>query len=224
MKRSFAIVVLSSLLPSACVSAQDHSSAKKTRVEVASAGASATPEHCAHHAPLPASEPLPGKSFYQLQMSLTDQRGTALELATLRGQPVLVAMFYASCTSVCPMLIGKPKQIEQALAPELRARTRVLLISLDPEHDTVAKLSELPKQYAVDAKRWSFTRTSADSVREAAAVLGVRYGRMPDGAINHSPVIALLDDNGVIAARSEDVVRTPTELTQALTGLLSAVR
>jgi len=41
-------------------------------------------------------------------------------------------------------------------------------------------------------------------VRELAALLGIRYRAMPDGEIRHSPTIALLDRDGVIAARQEN--------------------
>jgi protein SCO1/2 len=188
----------------------------------ASARPDAASEHCAQHQPLAAAAPLPGKSLYHLQASLTDQHGAELALGALRGQPVLVTMFYSSCTSICPMLIGQLQRIEAALDPAHRARTRVLLISLDPERDTVDRLAELARRHGVDDRRWSFTRTSEPSVREAAALLGIRYRRTDDGEISHSPVISLLDRDGVLVTRVEGALSDPGQIATAITQLAAA--
>ncbi|HVZ32592.1 MAG TPA: SCO family protein [Polyangiaceae bacterium] len=157
--------------------------------------------HCAHHAAQAATEPLPGQSLYNLRVPFVDQRGAALGLDAFRGHPVLITMFYASCTTVCPMLIEQVKAIDAALAPAIRAQTRVLLVSLDPDHDSVARLAELASTHGIRDERWHFVRTSESFVRETAALLGIRYRRMPDGSISHASSIALLDREGVVVAR-----------------------
>ena len=177
---------------------------------------SAQAAHCAQHEPLAATAPLPGRSVYHLQATLLDQRGTELHLDAFRGQPVLITMFYASCTSICPMLIGQLKRIESTLAPEVRAQTRVLLVSLDPERDSVERLAALAREHAIDSDRWHFTRTSESSVREIAAVLGVRYRRMPDGQISHSPLVALLDREGSVVVRVEGALSELNVVTDPL--------
>lgn len=159
--------------------------------------------HCAHHRALAAAAPLPGQSLYNLRATLVDQHGATLGLDAFRGHPVIVAMFYASCTTVCPLLIEQVKSIDAALAPELRAETRVLMVSLDPERDRPERLAELAASHGVRDSRWHLARTSESSVREIAALLGVRYRRMADGSISHSPLIAALDREGVLIARSE---------------------
>lgn len=180
------------------------------------APSTSAPNSCVHHGPLAAATPLPGSSLYHLDAQLTDQRGRSFSLAALRGEPLLVAMFYSSCTTVCPMLIAQLKRVEQALPPALRGKTQVLLVSLDPERDTVARLAELARLHAVDETRWRFTRTSESSVRELAAVLGVRYRRMSGGEIGHSPLIAVLDRDGALALRVEGSVGDPAPLARAV--------
>jgi protein SCO1/2 len=178
--------------------------------------AQAEPSSCAHHEPLAAATPLPGTSLYHLDAQLTDQHGRTRSLSTFRGQPLLVSMFYASCTSVCPMLIAQLKRVEQALTPALRAKTNVLLVSLDPERDT-ERLLELARAHGVDGSRWHFTRTSESSVRELAALLGTRYRRMEGGEISHSSLIAVLDRNGTLAFRAEGSIADPAPLARAVT-------
>ena len=80
-------------------------------------------------------------SLYQSDVTLTDQNGRAFHLADLRGQPVLISMFYSSCQMVCPMIFetihatlakgGKPAQ----------DGVRVVMITVDPERDTPAALT-----------------------------------------------------------------------------------
>lgn len=211
------------LLAGACSRQTAEHAAPAAPATAAAATQPSTPaEHCAHAEPLAAGEPLPGMSLYHLQAALTDQHGASLELAAFRGRPVLVTMFYSSCTSICPLLIGQLQRIEAALDPALRAQTRVLLISLDPGRDTSERLAELAKRHGVDQQRWSFTRTSETSVRELAALLGIRYRPMPDGEISHSPVISLLDRDGVLVTRAEGTAVNAGEIAAAIARLLDS--
>src|SRR5690625_8005914 len=58
-----------------------------------------------HPEPLAAMEPLPGHSMYHLDNVWRTHRGEELQLADLRGSPVVVSMIYANCDTACPILI-----------------------------------------------------------------------------------------------------------------------
>lgn len=150
-----------------------------------------------------AATELPLDSYYQLDVVLENHKGDRLRLAELQDGPVIVAMFYGSCPHVCPMTISTIKAIEAALAPEDLARLRVLMVTFDPERDTPAALSELADRHRVDQDRWQFARTRPEDVRLVAAVLGVKYRKLPDGGFNHSSPIILLDGSGRELSRSE---------------------
>jgi protein SCO1/2 len=155
--------------------------------------------------PEASAESLPGESVYQLPMSLIDQNGRTLTLAELRGQPVLVAMFYTSCDNVCPMIAWHLHRMEQAVSDAQRARLRVLLVSFDPARDTPEALRRFADAHRADPARWVVARTDASEVRDLAAVLGIRYRELEGGAFNHSSVITLLDADGLIRARTSDL-------------------
>ena len=152
-----------------------------------------------------AAQPLPGESVYQLPMSLVDQNGRVLTLAALRGQPVLVAMFYTSCDNVCPMIAFHMHRMEQALSEADRARLRVLLVSFDPARDTTDALRRFAEGHQADPARWVVARADPNEVRDLAAVLGIRYRELDAGVFNHSSVITLLDRDGMIRARTSDL-------------------
>jgi len=140
-------------------------------------------------------------SIYHLTGAFRDQAGSNARLDVGRGHPVVMSMFYASCTETCPLLIAEIHRIEESLTPALRGDVRIVLVSLDPERDTPAALAKLAERHRVDQTRWRFLTGPDGAVREVAAVLGVRFRRLSTGAIDHSSVIAVIDRDGAIDTR-----------------------
>jgi protein SCO1 len=149
-----------------------------------------------------ADAPYPPGSIYNLQVRLTDQSGVEHGLGVHRGHPVLITMFYGSCPMTCPLLIDTLRATERAIDERQRADLRVLLISLDPQDDTVESLRELAHTRRIDLARWTLVRTDEAGVRKIAAILNIQYRRLPDGNYNHASVISLLNRQGEIVSRS----------------------
>lgn len=144
---------------------------------------------------------LPGDSIYNFRPPLTDQNGKAFDVASLRGRPVLVSMFYSSCEMVCPMIFETLQMTLQALPAAERDRVRVLMVSFDPARDSVEVLKRKADAHRADP-RWTVARTDDVSARKFAALLGVQYRRLASGEFNHSSTIELLDGEGRVAART----------------------
>lgn len=159
---------------------------------------------------------VPGDSLYQLDLPLTDQSGKAVSLDLYAGGPVLVTMFYGSCPHVCPMLIATVQRYEGELPEAGRKRLRVLMVSLDPDRDTPAKLTEVAQRHRVDLARWTLARAGADDVRRLAAALGIQYRKLPDGEFSHATVITLLDPQGRIVKQTSGLLRPDAEFGEAL--------
>jgi protein SCO1/2 len=187
---------------------------------VATAAAGAPQDH--HHDVMPSATTVPGESIYQLQADLTDQSGKHTTLAATRGHPTLITMFYASCQGICPVLAMTLQRMEGELTPAERTRLRVTMISFDPERDTVPALAKFATSHAIDGDRWRLARASGDTVRDIAAALGIRYRPLPDGSFSHSATIILLDADGVIRARTEDLQQLDKPFVQTLRTLLAA--
>jgi protein SCO1/2 len=164
------------------------------------------------HQPAPSATAPRSESIYEVSAALVDQQGRPASLDLFRGHPVLISMFYASCPDACPLLIADIQRIEMELPPRVRADLRVMLVSLDPERDTPEVLQALVRARGVDESRWRLLRAPDDTVREIAAVLGLKYRRLPDGSFNHSSVITLLDASGVVEARVEGIGKPHAEL------------
>lgn len=155
-------------------------------------------------------------SIYNLNVTLTDSTGAQHGLDVHRGHPVLVTMFYGSCPMACPLLIDTMRAIERAASPADREQLRMLLISIDPERDTVANLGALAATRKLDQSRWTLARTDAHSVRKIAAVLGIQYRKLPDGSYNHSSTVTLLSPEGEIVAQSSELGKADPELLATL--------
>lgn len=158
---------------------------------LAAAGAAAMP-----------APPLPEDSVYQLRLGLTDQDGRAWDWGSRRGKPQVVAMFYTSCQHTCPLIVDSGKAVEHALTPAERDRLGILLISMDPEHDTPPALMAVVEKRKLDTTRWALASPRPDAVRGVAGVLGVRYRALADGQFSHSNGLVLLDRQGRIVART----------------------
>ena len=170
--------------------------------------------------PRPDPGPLPGDSLYQLGVTLETSDGAALPLAELRGKLLLIAMFYASCSSVCPLLTAAMQRIEHSLAEPERQRLRFVMVSLDAAHDTPEHLTAFAAEHHIDTGRWILARTDSAQVRALAAALDVRYRMLPDGSFSHASIITLLDAEGVARARTRSLNGADPDFAAALRALL----
>lgn len=154
--------------------------------------------------------PLPPASIWQLPGTFTDVSGRDLELSGLAGRPVALVMFYGSCRHACPILFGDMLRLEATLSEATRAETRFVMVTIDPERDTLEALGQMAVAYELDLSRWMLLRAEPDVTLELATLLGVRYRGQTDGQISHSNLITILDSNGVIAGQFEGL-RHPTQ-------------
>ena len=153
----------------------------------------------------PKQAPLPRDSVYQLPVTLTDQAGKAWDWRSKRGTPQVVAMFYTSCQYICPLIVDSGKAVEHALSPQERAKLGILLISMDPARDNPAALMSVARKRKLDTARWSLASPAPDNVRGVAGVLGVRYRQLAEGEFNHTSALVLLDRDGRVVARTEQI-------------------
>lgn len=152
-----------------------------------------------------AAPALPGDSVYQLSASLTDASGRTLAWSDLRGQPRVATLFYTSCKYICPLVVDSLRAIERELKPAERERLGFVLISMDPARDTPEALSKLMTERRLDAARWTLLQPRPEDLRGLAGLLGIRYRSLADGEFNHTTALVLLDADGRVLARSEQL-------------------
>jgi protein SCO1/2 len=140
-------------------------------------------------------------SVYDLGSSWRDQSGVERTLVGLRGKPVLLAMIYTHCTSVCPLSVSEMKRVE-ARHPDVR----LVLVSLDPAKDSPARLADYAKERGLSPDRWLLLTGSESDVRDLAATIGIRYRRISADDLAHSNILTLLDRDGRVVRQGNGVI------------------
>ena len=151
------------------------------------------------------ADSLPPDSVYHVEATLAPASGESLEWRALRGKPRVVAMFYASCRAVCPMIVESARAVQRNLPEAERRRVGFVLISMDPRRDSPAALAKLQAERHLDPASWLLLQPGERDVRALAAVLGVRYRELADGEFNHTTTLVLLDAEGRVLARTESI-------------------
>jgi len=152
----------------------------------------------------PVAPALPENSIYRIPaLSLRDQQGTPFSLASLRGQPRLIGMFYGSCQMACPLEIETLKRIEHALEQAGATEIPVILVSFDPARDDVAMLHKVAAEHRVSAPEFRLARPEQGDEGMLAGVLGIAYRPLPSGGFSHNVVVALLDAEGSIVSTTD---------------------
>jgi len=141
--------------------------------------------------------PFTRTSLYQLGGTFTDDTGQSVTLASFRGRPVVLNMFFASCGYACPLTVTDLLAIQDRLPAELRAQAVFVLVSFDVARDTTEALAKYRAQRGL-GRRWVLLRGDDDSVRELAALLGVKYKQEADGMFAHSNIVTILNREGEI--------------------------
>lgn len=78
---------------------------------------------------------------YAKDFHLTDASGKPRSLADYRGKIVVLFFGYTQCPDVCPTTMAELKSVMQLLGPDAE-RVQVLFVTLDPQRDTPALLSQ----------------------------------------------------------------------------------
>ncbi len=162
-----------------------------------------------------------GLAWYQQLTGEPDgPRGGPVELASTAGpfslsqldEDQLAVLFfgYTYCPDVCPMSMAVMRQVMQGLDEAQRRRVVPVMISVDPERDTLERLAQYVGFFGED---FIGATGSEAQLAELAARYGVVYRRVetPESAmpytVDHSSSLYLVDRQGRIRQR---VLYSPT--------------
>ncbi|HET9742492.1 MAG TPA: SCO family protein [Terriglobales bacterium] len=172
---------------------------KLTVVSKAKPGAALTPSSPIHVPQVGEAVP---------DFALTNQNGKRVRLDDYRGKTLLLTFFYTRCplNNYCPRMSSNFATLNGDLAkdPDLYAKTHLLSISFDPEHDTPKVLRSYGGAYTEryskeDFKHWEFATAPPAEMKDVAKFFGVYYEK--DGNnITHSLSTAVIGPDGEINA------------------------
>lgn len=186
------------------------------------AGVARSEDTHAAHREMPGDAPAANRSLHQIPGSWTDQNGRPFEFASLRGNPVVLVLFYGTCDSVCPTIVRDAKKVEALLPEADRARTSFVLVTIDPAVDTPARLLEYATKNGLDLARWRLLNGGADDVRVLANVLGFKYRPTGTGQFSHTIRISVLDPEGMVVDHFDGLTRPVEPIAARVSSLLAA--
>ncbi len=129
-------------------------------------------------------------------ITLVDQHGRNVSLASLKGKPVLFDFIYTKCPGPCLLLTAQMKQVANRLGPKLGTEARIVSITVDPEHDHPAELLAYANKEGADVNGWLFLTGTPEQIENVMARFNVIRKREPDGTVDHVLEFFLVDANG----------------------------
>lgn len=149
--------------------------------------------------------PAPGDQVPDFK--LRNQDGRAIHLGEYRGKALLVTFIYTRCPSpnFCPRVTRNFAAVEKQLAadPALYAKTHLLCVSFDPEHDTPERLRAYGAAYiGSEAKNafahWEFAVPQQPELDEMAKFFDVGITHNADATITHTLSTTLIGADGKV--------------------------
>jgi protein SCO1/2 len=131
--------------------------------------------------------------------SLVDQTGAPVTNATLSGKIWVADLIFTHCTTFCPQLTGRMKQLSAELPAD--ASVRLLSVSVDPIHDAPDTLRQYITLHGVDTSRWTFVTGAVPTIYTLVKhgfhlPLDSVGGEQTGYPIIHSPRFVLIDKRG----------------------------
>ena len=84
---------------------------------------------------------------------LLDQRGQIVGLADLSGRPLVLGALFSTCAGPCPSIARSLAHLQRELSD---TDVRIVVVSVDPEHDTPEVLTRYAARVGADPARWTF--------------------------------------------------------------------
>lgn len=141
--------------------------------------------------------PLPAQPFRG-----TDEEGRSWafqpgEVARGEGRTTALFFGFTHCPNICPLSLAYLEKARQALPPAQRERLDIVLVSVDPERDTPARL----KAYVEFFGDATGVRVPEPALSRVARDYGVAYQKADvkgpqDYQINHTTATYLIDASG----------------------------
>ena len=86
--------------------------------------------------------------------ALTNQFGSAVSLADLRGELWIADIIFTRCPGPCLKMTRQMKELQDALPAA--SKTRLVTLTTDPDFDTPPVLAKYAERFNTDTNRWMF--------------------------------------------------------------------
>ncbi len=144
-----------------------------------------------------------------------------VDTRALRGKVLLIYFGYTHCPDVCPASLAAGAQMLNTLSAEERGKVRLIMVSVDPERDTPARLKEYAAYFHPEMIGVTGTPEETVAVAQSFGAGYIRQPARPDGgyAVDHTTRTYVVAPDGKLAASLD--LGTPAEkVVETVRGLL----
>jgi protein SCO1 len=132
--------------------------------------------------------------------TLTAHTGKSIRLGDFQGKLVLLYFGYTYCPGICPTTLGEVAQALQALGPKAAEKMQVLMVSVDPERDTPARLASYLTHF--NSSFLGLTGTP-EEIASTAAAYGIYYKKYEETPANgyvvdHTSMVIVVNEKGFV--------------------------
>jgi protein SCO1 len=130
--------------------------------------------------------------------NLTDGAGQVIKLSDFRGKLVVLYFGYTYCPDVCPDTLTQVNKALEMMGAKAE-QVQVMMISVDPERDTPAAMSEYMRHFNPD---FIGLTGSPEQIALTAAPYGIYYEKDSSGEsaggylVNHTASLMVIDRDG----------------------------
>ena len=139
-------------------------------------------------------------------MSLEDQNGRAISLASFKGKPALVAFIHTQCEGPCELITAEMKSVARNLGPGFESEVTMVSITTEPDEDGSRELLAYAKKQGVNADGWVFLTGADAKIRRLLTLYGVAA---EDDNSDHVLELFLLSADGAGMRRYSGVATAP---------------
>lgn len=156
---------------------------------------------------------------------LVDHRGEVFNQEHLQDVWTVVFFGFTHCPDICPTTLAILNDTYSKLKERERARMQIVMISIDPERDTVEKLAEYVPYFN---NEFIGVTGNKHLIKRLTAELNVAYNKVPldsdDYTVDHSTQLVLINPKGHYhgffkAPHSEIMLRSTWRSIDATSGL-----
>ena len=159
--------------------------------------------HREHQAPARAGQEIPSGTFPVGDFQLIESSGRHIDQTDLEGRVWIAAFVFTRCPLSCPLISRAMKGLQGRLA---RTNVQLVSISVDPENDTPAVLTEYAARLEASPDRWWFLTGPKSSIHDLVQTrfkLGLMESTPAERAagsetIIHSDRLALVDRGQIV--------------------------
>jgi protein SCO1 len=150
----------------------------------------------------------------------TNDLNRKVELADLRGKPLVVSLVYTSCADICPVASESlAHAVDVANDLVGKESFNVVTLGFDARNDTPQRMRAFARSHGIERPNWQFLSADAETIDRLAAELGFLFFASPRG-FDHLSQTTIVDADGRVYGQVYGADFTPPQLVEPLKDLV----